>query len=254
VQYHPSVDRWDGFIVTLNERVVRDILDNVLKPRRLSFQVSAAGTASPQDYLATLVTGGGAQVALTLKPGTTVDTTGVNVDTGYTAELRVDLTQLGYPSGLGDGTLFLGVDLLDGDSFIPFTDSYGTRTWWFREYEGQCCPIWAFMAPTPPTNTEPPPEDTVAGYMLFGSSPNPAAYSTIRYGLAQSSTVTLEVFDVAGRLVERRLLGMQPQGMREASFDGSHRASGLYLYRLQVADPTSGELRRTLSGRLVVTR
>ena len=38
-------------------------------------------------------------------------------DTGYTAEMSVDLTGLGYPSGLGDGTLWAGVEHLDGDSF-----------------------------------------------------------------------------------------------------------------------------------------
>ena len=72
-------------------------------------------------------------------------------ETGYTAEIQLDLTKLGYPAGLGDRFLFLGVDHYDGDSFVPYTDSYATRTWWFREREGECCPIWAYMAASPPT-------------------------------------------------------------------------------------------------------
>ena len=43
----------------------------------------------------------------------------ISPDVGYQAEMAVDLTKLGYPADLGDGTLFLGVDLLDGDSFDP---------------------------------------------------------------------------------------------------------------------------------------
>ncbi len=57
-----------------------------------------------------------------LKPGTTVDTTGLSPDQGYTAELAFDLTKLGYPAGSGRRALFLGSELLDGDSFTPFTD------------------------------------------------------------------------------------------------------------------------------------
>jgi hypothetical protein len=253
VQYTPNVDRWDGFIVTLNDRAVRDPLDNELQGRRLSFQVAQNGTASPQDYLATMVTAGTAQVALHLNAGTTVDTLGQQLDNGYTAELKLDLTALGYPAGLGDGTLFLGVNLLDGDSFIPFTDSYGTRTWWFREYEGQCCPVWAYLAPSPPTDSDPL-ANQIDGFRVLGSFPNPGRQPTIRYSLARSSQVTLEVFDVAGRLMERRLLGLQGTGVGEATFGGKGYGSGLYLYRLQVADPATGATRTTLSGRVIVLK
>ncbi|HZL85265.1 MAG TPA: T9SS type A sorting domain-containing protein [Candidatus Krumholzibacteria bacterium] len=252
VQYHANFDRWDGFLVTLNERVQRGP-DNELLGRRLSFQVSAAGTATPQDYLTTLVAAGDAQVSLALKSATTVDTLGTTADQGYTAEMWVDLTALGYPVGLGDGTLFLGVNYLDGDSFVPSSDSYGSRTWWFREYEGQCCPVWAYMAPSPPTDIALP-EANLDGSILLGSYPNPAPRPTIRYALASSSQVTLEVFDVAGRLVERRLLGLQNAGLGEAAFGGKGRSAGVYVYRLNVNDPATGALRKTLSGRLVVVK
>jgi len=154
VQYHPDFNRWDGFLITINDRATRGP-DQELLGRRLSFQVAADGTASPEDYLNTMVTDGNAQVAITLKPGTTVDTLGLSPDTGYTAELALDLTALGYPDGLGDGALFLGVNLLDGDSFTPYTDSYGTRTWWYREYEGECCPVWADLRRTTSVGVEP---------------------------------------------------------------------------------------------------
>jgi hypothetical protein len=254
VQYAASVDRWDGFIVSINDRGVRDPLDNVLKPRRLSFQVGPAGTALAQDYLLTMVGASAASVALTLKPGTTVDTLGTQADTGYTAEMSLDLTQLGYPSGLGDRALFLGVDHLDGDSFTPYTDSYGTRAWWFREYEGQCCPVWAHLADSPPTDSGEPRDETLDGYVLLGSYPNPSRQSSIRYSLAKPSQVMLEVYDVAGKRVVQQTLGVQQSGMREAALDGRGWASGVYFYRLNVVDPESGALRTTLSGRALVMR
>ena len=253
VQYHPSVDRWDGFIVSIIDRVERDILDNVLESRRLSFQVAQNGTATSSDYLASMVTAGDAQVVIHLNAGTTVDTLGTQADNGYTAELKVDLTALGYPPGLGDGILFLGVDHLDGDSFTPYTDSYGSRTWWFREYENECCPVFAYLAPSPPTDSEPV-SYGIEGFRVLGTYPNPGRQSTIQYALARSSQVTLEVFDVAGRLVERRVLGLQGAGVREASFDGSGQGAGMYLYRLQVVDPQSGRPTTTLSGRFIVIK
>ncbi len=252
VQHHANFDRWDGFLVSLNERVLRGS-DNNLMGRRLSFQVSATGTATPQDYLATLVLAGDAEVSLALKSGTTVDTLGASADQGYTAEMWVDLTALGYPTGLGDGTLFLGVNYLDGDSFLPITDSYGTQTWWFRERENECCPVWAYMAPSPVTDVEGR-EANLDASILLGSYPNPAPRPTIRYALARSSQVTLEVFDVAGRLVERRRLGLQNAGAGETAFGGKGQTAGVYLYRLNLNDPATGALRKTLSGRLVVVK
>ncbi len=252
VQYHPNFDRWDGFLVSLNEKTLRGP-DNNLMGRRLSFQVAANGTALPQDYLSSLVLAGDAAVSLALKPGTTVDSLGTSADTGYTAEMWVDLTALGYPVGLGDGTLWLGVNNLDGDSFLPITDSYGTRTWWFREYENQCCPVWAYMAPTPPTDA-PVDLPAIDASFLLGSVPNPGRRPAIRYSLARPSDVVLEIFDVAGRLVERRPLGLQEAGLGSATFGGKDQAAGVYVYRLHVHDPVTGAERKSLSGRLVVVK
>ena len=123
--------------------------DSTLYSQRLSFQVAEDGTALPNDYLPYLIDSlGGGRVALVLKGGTTVDTLGTTPDSGYTAELAIDLTKFGYPPGRGDGSVFFGLNLLDGDSFLPTSDSYGTRTWWFREYNGTCCPVWAYLDPT----------------------------------------------------------------------------------------------------------
>ena len=251
VQYSTVVDRWDGFIVSINEYSKRGP-DKQLLGERLSFQVAQNGTALAQDYLAHLVSVDSAQVALALKPGTTVDTTGLSADTGYTAELKINLRGLGYPAGLGDGRLFLGVNHLDGDSFTPYTLSYGTRTWWFREYEGTCCPIWAYLRNDASTAVDPIVVGPREGYALLGSFPNPAIRQRIQFSLREASQVALEVYDVAGRLVEDRTLGIQDAGVGEALYDGRGRSHGIYFYRLRISDPETGAERATLHGRMIL--
>ena len=252
VQYHANFDRYDGALVLINEKSLRGP-DNSILGRRLGFQVAQNGTALDHDYLSTLIGSGGASIALHLKAGTTVDTLGLSADTGYTAEMKIDLTQLGYPSGLGDGTLWIGVCIQDGDSFIPFTDSYGTRTWWFRQYEGDCCPAWAYLAPTLLVSDvrEPSMQDPL---LVTRSFPNPSEQSTIEYRLGEASDVTMELYDVQGRLVEKTPLGIRQAGEQQIPFDGSTRDAGLYLYRLVMNDPASGTLQRAVSGRIVVVR
>ena len=254
VQYHANSDRWDGFLVSLNDKVLRKSEDNNLLGRRLAFQVNADGTALAQNYLPTLINAGQAGVALALKSNTTVDTLGQSPDVGYTAEMWIDLKGLHYPAGLGDGTLWIGVSYLDGDSFLPSTDSYGTRTWWFREHEEWCCPAWAYLAPSQPTDAgDVLPADIDASF-LIGTSASPGPRPTVRYSLARASDVSLDVYDVAGRLVERQALGLQRAGAGEARFGAKDQSSGVYLYRVHLKDPSTGALRKTLSGRFVVIK
>ena len=128
-------------------------------------------------------------MALQLKAGTTVDSTGTSPpDVGYTAEMKVDLKGLGYPPGLGDHTIFFGCALYDQDRFgNPLSDSYGTRTWFFREREGQCCPAWTLLDGTfivgPTTGVEDGP--VAAGFAALGNPPNPfRLMTTLGFNLA----------------------------------------------------------------------
>jgi hypothetical protein len=258
VQYHSSFDRWDGFLVSVNDRATRGP-DNNLIGRRLTFQVGPDGKALAQDWLPFLRDSlQGARVAIQLKPGTTLDTLGQTADTGYTAELAITLTKIGYPAGRGDGSLFLGITLLDGDSFTPFTDSYGTRTWWFREYENDCCPVWAYMDPnlylTGVDEHGPP---VAERFTLLGSAPNPAKPNhgaTIRYAMAEAGDVTLEIYDLQGRLMAAQHLGVQQPGERQAVVRGAQYGSGVHAYRVRIADPATGATKATLSGKMMFLR
>jgi hypothetical protein len=258
VQYAPnfSLDRWDGFTVTVNDRQATNA-DHAYIARGLSFIVGPTGGALAQDYLPYLRDSlQGAKVALVLKPGTTVDTVGTSPDVGYTAELCVVLTKLGYPPGRGDGSIFFGVDHHDGDSFTPFTFSYGTRIWWQRERPGTCCPAWAYLDPTTYVVGVEDRGPLGAGrFALLGNHPNPFRFFTeVRFALAEPSAITLEVFDLQGRRVAWRDLGVRQAGVQQAAFHEAGLRPGLYLYRLRAWDPASGAVRATLSGKMMRLR
>ncbi len=89
-------------------------------------------------------------------------------------------------------------------------------------------------------------------YTLLGAFPNPAARSTIRYTLAAPSRVTFEMFDVAGRMIEQRSLGIQPAGLRELPYDGTGDSAGMYFYRLKAVDPQTGAVQAVLNGRMIL--
>jgi hypothetical protein len=242
--------------VSINEYTKRGP-DHQLLGERLAFQVGRVppfgGIALPQDYLAHLVAVDSAQVVLATKAGTTVeDTASTNgADTGYTAELKIDLRSLGYPSGLGDDRLFLGVNHLDGDSYTAWQLSYGTRTWWFREYEGTCCPTWAYLRHAASTAVEPVEVGPREGYALLGNFPNPAIRQRIQFSLKEASRVDLEIYDVAGRLVENRSSGDPGFRCRGGVLRRTGEATDLLL-SLADFDPETGAPRTALHGRMIL--
>jgi hypothetical protein len=67
--------------------------------------------------------------------------------------------------------------------------------------------------------------------------PNPFNPSTnIEYRISKSGIVTLKVFDVLGREVVTLVNAELQPGVYQATFDGAHLASGVYLYQLRAGD------------------
>jgi hypothetical protein len=77
------------------------------------------------------------------------------------------------------------------------------------------------------------------------NSPNPFSTSAeFNLGLPGNAEVTLEVFDVAGRRVSSRSLGVMEKGWSKVSIDarddsGSPLTSGVYFYRVGAAGETT---------------
>jgi hypothetical protein len=85
---------------------------------------------------------------------------------------------------------------------------------------------------------------------LAQNAPNPVRSSTsIGFSLPKPSTVSLAVYDVAGRLVRELASGTWGAGVHSVSWNGADAsgapaAGGVYLYRLSTPD---GELTKTLT-------
>jgi hypothetical protein len=202
-----------------------------------------------------MVTAGTASVAAHMNAGTTVDTLGVQADNGYTVEMEIDLTAMGYPANLGDGALFIGVNLLDGDSFEVATDSYGTRTWWQREWQGTCCPAAAYLEQSFTSGVGGDSWNPYGGYAQLLGSLNPSPRPEVAFAIPDRSLVTLEVYDVRGRLVERRELGSLSEGDASVPlFSKQDPAAGVYLYRMQFVDPATGRVRGSLTGKTMLMK
>lgn len=258
VQSNAFEDMWDGLTVSITHRSLMDPVDHNMEGMGLSFHVGQTGGAVTADTLFQLVNAGLAQIALQLKAGTTVDSTGLSLDdTGYTAELRVDLKAMGYAPGLGDHTMFLGVSLHDHDRYSnPLSDSYSTRTWWYRERKEQCCPAWTLLDGTYVIGSTTDVEDLArGGFEALGNAPNPFRITTnLDFALGRESDVELSVFDVHGRLVTQRSLGRMTAGKQQTLVQMPAGKSGVYLYRIRAHDPTTGTVMATLNGKMMHLR
>lgn len=260
VQSVDQLDRWDGFRIMICQRDARNG-DNVLYPRRLSFRVGGSGTsittvreddlsATGWDSLAQAV-----QVVMALKGGTTIDTLGATPDSGYTAEMRVVLPKIGYPPGRGDGVLFFGAVLYDGDSFSPFTSSYGTRAWYMREGDFNDGAAWCYLAPNITVGVKENGNIIPEQFALLGNYPNPFnPATTIKYLLPEASNVTVEVYNVLGQPVSRQLLGRQGPGEASATFNAERLSSGVYMYRVRMSAPGSHAERASFTGKMILLK
>ena len=77
------------------------------------------------------------------------------------------------------------------------------------------------------------------GPALSQNCPNPFNPSTaIGYFLPARTRVTLQVFDVRGRVVATLINGVEESGDRSVQWDAAGMASGEYFYRLQAGDMT----------------
>jgi ligand-binding sensor domain-containing protein len=71
-------------------------------------------------------------------------------------------------------------------------------------------------------------------FTLFPNYPNPFnPTTTIRYSLPEASHVTLNIYDITGRLVEQLVNQHTPAGYHTVSWDATSHSSGVYIARLK---------------------
>ena len=88
----------------------------------------------------------------------------------------------------------------------------------------------------------------------MSTSGSPSEYPVIQYELPEANAVRLQLFDVQGRVVDDRELGVLATGKHEISIDGPSVGAGIYFYRLEFSEPGSGTVRSTPFGKLIIVR
>jgi hypothetical protein len=239
VQGKTNLDEWDGVRFMIGDREEVD-LDFRMLFQQVTVIFDTSGNAIANEYLPTMVDSSDTEWGVSLKGNTTVNVH-TDIDEGFIIELKVDLTYLGYPSGLGDKLLFMGVMLTDGDSFDDPLNNYGTRTWWFREHNNGPATAWMVMDPNVSVGIEDEQLTTIPKAIeVFGNFPNPFnPRTTIKYAIHKTGEVTLEIFNILGQEITQVVAGRKHAGYHELSFEANSLSSGLYMYRIKLNNETS---------------
>lgn len=231
-------------------------------------------TENSSDHPAALVLDGAGNVYVTGDAGTIkytpAGTMAWMVPTGAVA-MAVDAAENLYTAGCYS-------DSLDSDFFTVKFNSSGAAEWSVRydgpgnsfdcpvalaldnsenvyvtgQSRGATSPQWSYFTTIKYTQTAVAVKEEAsrlpAKFELAQNYPNPfSARATfgspstkIRYALAQSRQVSLKVFDILGREVATLVNEMKPAGEHEVQWTPINLSSGVYVYRLQVVDPTLG--------------
>ena len=252
-----NFDQWDGIRIFIRDRTKLNPDDHVLFVQTITARVGETGGLVAEAYLATLLadTVNGAKAALALKPNTTANNFS-DIDAGYQIELAIDLTHLGYPAGRGDGVLFIGACLHDGDEFENAADNYGDRVWWMHEHDNNAGPAWAQMDVETVVSVADDGEPGLpATFALLGNYPNPFNPSTtIQFTMPENGLVTLKVYNLLGQNVATQPLGLQSVGVRQVKFDAGNLSSGIYFYRLQYVNASLRKSSSTLYGKMMLLK
>ncbi len=250
VQGTENYDKNDGIGFIIGKRDAINEENNFdFKVLRVSF--GATGAAAAYDYLPNLVDSSGGLWAAALKGATTVNVNS-DVDSGYSVEMKVDLTKLGYPANLGDKFLFMGAVLYDGDSFDDTLNNYGTRAWWFRENAGGPACAWMYMDANTPVGVN----DEVSSlepesFVLYGNYPNPFNPSTkIRYAVPASGEVQVTVYNSMGEEVRVMKQTVSAAGTYDQMLQAEGLSSGVYYYSIKFVDNV-GQKISNLSGKMI---
>ena len=242
--------RFDGLRVTVRDLtpIMGDnyIAGNTLPARRFTVVMDSLGRAKLLDDAANPL------YAPSIRAGARPKGTGTagnssDIDAGYQIEMAINLTELGFDPA--NRLVWIGAAYYDGDDLDVAASSYGMRTWWLTEQTaGPTARL--YLDPTRIVGTAGETGPLGDGQLrTLGAAPNPVGGRTaLRYELASASDVTVEVFDVLGRLVGRVEAGPQAAGVQQVAFDVSALSPGAYVYRVRTAGGAAA------AGQLLVTR
>lgn len=251
VQGTEVYDKYDGLNFIMADRgKLNDANYMQFKKLRIGWGANSAATA--YDDMQSYIDTGAVSWAMALKGRTTVNNYN-DVDSGFTCEMRFDLTKMGYPTNLGDKLVFMGICLGDGDSNADSTKNYGTRTWWFREHDGGPATPWMVLDPNMLVSVEKEKAvmapETIA---LAGNYPNPFNPTTnIRYTTPYSGNVTITIYNTLGEVLYTQQVMNVSAGSHDFNFNAAGIASGTYFYKISL----NGEKQlESLTGKMLLLK
>lgn len=195
------------------------------------------------------------EFAITLKGASTINEN-TDVDEGYMIEMKVDLTALGYPAGLGDHLLYVGATVFDGDSFDDPANNYGTRTWWWRHHGDEGGLPWAVMDPNVLVSVGDGPGIAIPTEIeLYGNYPNPFnPTTTLSYAIPFAGDVEIRIYNVLGQQVEKMQFTKQTAGTHKVEFKPKALSSGVYFYRVEVENQASNKKLLSQTGKMLLLK
>ncbi|MFA6467646.1 MAG: ice-binding family protein [Bacteroidota bacterium] len=171
-----------------------------------------------------------------LTAGSTVNDT-LNIDNGYTAELKIKLSTLGFTASTSTVNLKVAMTIFDPDGYqhpmAAWDSARGSyfKSWWGSEWGGTYKTI-SLPRTTGVTNQDAIPVQ----FALQQNYPNPFNPSTsIEYSISIGAQVTLKVYSILGEEVATLVNSSQDAGTYAVAFstDALNLASGVYFYRLE---------------------
>ncbi|WP_095510079.1 T9SS type A sorting domain-containing protein [Rubrivirga marina] len=216
---------------------------------RLDFSIDSTGAVRFTNAPDELLVDGVVETGVSFKGASTVADPS-DIDTGYQMEVSIDLSAIGYDGDLeSDGAqIYIALNYFDGDSLEDDAQSYGTRTWIVGE-RGNGAAIYGYLDPATLVNTAAEGAPGADVLQIGATYPNPSTgLTTLRYELSRAAEVTVEVFDVLGRRVQRTDGVARAAGVHEATVDGRALSAGAYVVRVSLADGT------TATGRMLIAR
>ncbi|MEX1140330.1 MAG: T9SS type A sorting domain-containing protein, partial [Bacteroidota bacterium] len=231
-----------------------------MKSYRLTVRLDSLNTSVAVNDLTGLITRNAAEYAVQLKNKTggglsTINNPG-DTDAGYTVEVKLDLTKLGYTPGATDKMVFFSINFNNGNTYSTSADDFTTRTWWFHEWEGQGPSAMSLLSQSGLVTSVKDPNMTYAPgeFRLYTNFPNPFnPTTTVRFSLPKSGSYTVRVFDLLGRTVRMHEVQNAAEGLHEYTFSAAGLASGAYFYNVEFVSRT-GEKRISDTGRMVLVK
>jgi len=121
-----------------------------------------------------------------------------------------------------------------GDYFDMYSNETGAHLAWANTFNGEQDVYYGHITPQFTGTDELKNKTSIS---LSQNFPNPFKDQTsIRYYLAEQSSVSLSVFDITGREVAILINEIQNAGNYQATFNAARLESGVYYYQLQAGD------------------